>query len=77
MEENEQIILAEFIEDLCPKYILMLINNTVEKKTTFHVKQLSKIFEHFEGESSDTDAIPIDELFSQPSVPEEFNSQSQ
>lgn len=36
--EHESIVLAEFLDDLCPKFILLLINDKINNQARFCVK---------------------------------------
>ena len=42
LDEGEEIVYINFIEDIVPKYLFVIINNTETKESFLHIKFIKK-----------------------------------
>lgn len=54
---DEEIQFVEFIEDIVPKYLFLIIKNTKTKQTNLYIKLIKKNNQYFEDKKSDSASV--------------------
>ena len=56
---DDEIKYADFIEDIVPKYLFMIINNTTKKESYLYIKLICKNKEFFSGKTQESETTVI------------------